>query len=471
MPKVRKWLKKRHYQPSFAIKSLVTQQPAAATIQFDDVSEQHLVPYDENLLERSRTQWQFGDWASLAAIPRDTLQHHPDRAKLALLCAAGHQALGNASAARQHTRLALEWGCGKKLVSQILISGVYHTLGRAAAVSGQDYRSLQQFEKAVATVMPNSDVHLLGHARSVRELVQLGMLPQAIGYVSSARNDLSNPRAKLHRDAAHMKVVDLEIDWLRDRVVHHQKEQFLKSKKITSGPTTPPQQNNTAPKPAPTAPGDAKKYYGLHGLDRKLEAYVDYDDGYFVELGANDGIAQSNTLHFEKERNWQGILIEPILHNFLKCRQNRSPRNRFFCNACVSFDYGKPHVEMTYSNLMTTPSGLESDIADPVGHAKSGTVYMAGEETVPVLAPAKTLTQVLDEAGAPRVLDLLSLDVEGAEIEVLKGIDHARYQFKYMLIECRDAPKLAAHLKDAGYYLIDKLSQHDFLFASEPHPL
>jgi hypothetical protein len=63
------------------------------------------------------------------------------------------------------------------------------------------------------------------------------------------------------------------------------------------------------------------------------------------------------------------------------------------------------------------------------------------------------------------------LDVEGAEIEVLKGIDHARYQFKYMLIECRDAPKLAAHLKDAGYYLIDKLSQHDFLFASEPHPL
>ncbi len=45
----------------------------------------HPVPYDENLLERARTQWQFGDWASLMKLERDTLQHHPDRAKLALL--------------------------------------------------------------------------------------------------------------------------------------------------------------------------------------------------------------------------------------------------------------------------------------------------------------------------------------------------------------------------------------------------
>lgn len=47
-----------------------------------------LVPYDEKLLKRSRTQWKFGDWASLAALNRETLQHHPDRAKLALLAAA-----------------------------------------------------------------------------------------------------------------------------------------------------------------------------------------------------------------------------------------------------------------------------------------------------------------------------------------------------------------------------------------------
>ena len=50
----------------------------ASPIDHEDV--QNVVPYDETLLERSRTQWQFGDWESLTLLARDTLQHHPDRA-------------------------------------------------------------------------------------------------------------------------------------------------------------------------------------------------------------------------------------------------------------------------------------------------------------------------------------------------------------------------------------------------------
>ena len=53
------------------------------------------------------------------------------------------------------------------------------------------------------------------------------------------------------------------------------------------------------------------KYTGLDQLDRKLEKYVDYDYGYFVELGANDGVTQSNSLYFEKYRKWRGLLVEP----------------------------------------------------------------------------------------------------------------------------------------------------------------
>lgn len=134
-----------------------------------------LVPYDENLLERSRTQWQFGDWASLAALERDTLQHHPDRAKLALLAAAGHSALGKAIEARQFTRLALDWGCSKKLVSQILIAGVHNTLGRVAVVSGQEQRALQHFQASLQVGAPQNDVHLLSQARVNQQLSQLGL--------------------------------------------------------------------------------------------------------------------------------------------------------------------------------------------------------------------------------------------------------------------------------------------------------
>jgi NCAIR mutase (PurE)-related protein len=121
------------------------------------------------------TQWQFGDWASLAAINRDTLQHHPDRAKLVLLVAAGHQALGNAAEARHCTRLALEWGCSKKLVSQILIAGVHNTLGRAAAISGQGPRALKHFQASIATGTPASDIRLLTQARAGEQLKQLGL--------------------------------------------------------------------------------------------------------------------------------------------------------------------------------------------------------------------------------------------------------------------------------------------------------
>jgi Flp pilus assembly protein TadD len=150
-------------------------QSTGATGRIEHETAQHVVPYDENLLERSRTQWQFGDWESLTKLERDTLQHHPDRAKLALLAAAGHLQQGDSQAARQFTRLAQDWGCSKKLISQILISGVHNSLGRAAAVNGQAQRALQHFQSAIQAGAANSEVRLLTEARVSQQLTQLGL--------------------------------------------------------------------------------------------------------------------------------------------------------------------------------------------------------------------------------------------------------------------------------------------------------
>ncbi len=145
-------------------------------MQVVEVQPDHpVVPYDENLLERARTQWQFGDWDSLTKIERDALQHHPDRAKLALLAAAGHLQTGNAGVARQFIRLAHDWGCNKKLVSQILIAGVHNSLGRAAAVTGQQPRAIKHFERAIVTGAPGSDARLLTQARINEQSAQLGL--------------------------------------------------------------------------------------------------------------------------------------------------------------------------------------------------------------------------------------------------------------------------------------------------------
>jgi FkbM family methyltransferase len=208
------------------------------------------------------------------------------------------------------------------------------------------------------------------------------------------------------------------------------------------------------------------KYFSLNQLDRKLEKYVDYNNGYFVELGANDGVTQSNSLYFEKYRNWRGLLVEPAPQNFLKCRQNRGGRNSIYCAACVSFDYGQEFVRIAYSNLMSTPVSLESDIQDPRAHAKLGDQFLGSGETVFEFgAVARTLNSLLLDADAPKLIDFLSLDVEGAELEVLKGVDHQVFRFRYVLVECRDFSRLNAFLEKQGYHFVEKLSEQDYLFA------
>jgi len=156
-----------------------------------------MVAYDENLLERSRMQWQFGEWASLDKLDRDTLQNHPDRARLAMLAAAAHLQQGDAQAARQFTRLAQEWGCNKKLISQLLISGVYNSLGRAAAGSWQTQRAIRHFESAIEIGSAKNERRILARARIWSQLEQIRHSTVGINYPYLQANHLSHSRQTL----------------------------------------------------------------------------------------------------------------------------------------------------------------------------------------------------------------------------------------------------------------------------------
>lgn len=163
----------------------------------------HVVPYDENLLERARTQWQFGDWISLAQLDRNTLQHHPDRAKLALLAAAGRLQTSNNSEAKDYIRLAQDWGVSKKIISQILIAGVHNSIARAACIGGQQQRALEHFDKAIMIGTPGSDRRLITQDRINEQHKQLGLPTLTLATTSATPTFAKRPAFKVTTLATH----------------------------------------------------------------------------------------------------------------------------------------------------------------------------------------------------------------------------------------------------------------------------
>ena len=95
---------------------------------------------------------------------------------------------------------------------------------------------------------------------------------------------------------------------------------------------------------------------GLNELDRKLEKYLDYDNGFFIEVGGNDGFNQSNTYYLEKFRDWQGILVEGIPELYHRCSRERTI-SKVFNYALVADDFKEPYVTMKYAGLMSMVQG------------------------------------------------------------------------------------------------------------------
>ena len=212
------------------------------------------------------------------------------------------------------------------------------------------------------------------------------------------------------------------------------------------------------------------KYWGLDNLDKNLIEIIGKEHGFFVELGANDGISYSNTKHLEMFLGWHGVLVEPYPANFKKLAKTRSGQTHSFKAACVSFDFPRSQMELTYSNLMTIAMEGSSDIKDRKLHAESGRRWLKRHEKInPFVAPARTLSSILDEANAPNKIDLLSLDVEGGELEVLNGVDHKKYRFKWILVESRDEQRILKYLVHLGYKLHSKMTGNDYLFQDDSH--
>jgi FkbM family methyltransferase len=157
-------------------------------------------------------------------------------------------------------------------------------------------------------------------------------------------------------------------------------------------------------------------------------------------------------------------LIEPSPKQFKRLKKFRKGKNLFYNCACVSFDFPRTTIELMYSNLMSVALEGRNDIQDPIAHAIAGEVHSEKEKISTFHAQARTLQSILDESKSPKLIDLLSLDVEGGELEVLRGIDFDRTNFRFIVVETRSINEVRLFLDERNYKEIAQLTHHDFLF-------
>ena len=147
--------------------------------------------------------------------------------------------------------------------------------------------------------------------------------------------------------------------------------------------------------------------------------------GYFVEFGATDGVLLSNTWLLEKHFGWQGICAEPNPKLFERLQQNRGC---ILSPACV---YRTTGERMRF--VLADAYGCLVDLGKYDQHVDKRNAYAAVGDVIDVTTTS--LMDLLDQQEAPAVIDYLSIDTEGSELEILQGIDWSRYQFRCITVE------------------------------------
>lgn len=177
--------------------------------------------------------------------------------------------------------------------------------------------------------------------------------------------------------------------------------------------------------------------------------------GYFLDFGGFEGLLHDNTFYLEKFLGWRGILVEP---NPVPYASACAVRNCITVNAAL-------HRESRKSLQFTDSHGLSSFVE----HIDSDSNATLRREISQKIFNVDTInpTELLDRFNAPELIDYMSLDVEGAELDVLKAFDFDKYKVALLSIEHNHnhekANSIRVHLKKWGYEYVSHFND-DFFF-------
>ena len=182
-------------------------------------------------------------------------------------------------------------------------------------------------------------------------------------------------------------------------------------------------------------------------------------DGIFLDFGGFEGLLHSNTFYLEKFLGWRGLLVEP---NPQPYRSACAVRSCITINAAL---YPESRKSLAFTDSHGFSSLLEHQDGDSNREVRKA--ISDGVLHVDTINP----TELLDRFSAPDYIDYLSLDVEGAELDVIKNIDMDRYHIALMSIEHNHQKEkqeaIRRYLSGYGYLVVEHWN--DDLFYSIDH--
>lgn len=181
-------------------------------------------------------------------------------------------------------------------------------------------------------------------------------------------------------------------------------------------------------------------------------------NGFFLDIGAYDGLTFSNSYFFEKERGWKGICVEPIPSVFKSLQQNRSCT---LVNGAIS----ETEEELSFTHV----TGYSEMLSGIKKYRSSDHIARTNREILENGGTIENITckgynsnNLLDRYGIDKV-DYLSIDIEGGELEVLKSINFSKIDIDLITVENNYNDEEIKHfLKQKGFFYLFKYQSDDF---------
>jgi len=190
-------------------------------------------------------------------------------------------------------------------------------------------------------------------------------------------------------------------------------------------------------------------YYSQSNQDKYLNErlFKNKPGGFYLDIGANDGISYSNTYFFEKELNWFGICVEPISSVYSKLQDSRKSIN---VNGCIA-DFEGEGIFYEVSGYAEMLSGLKSKYDSRHLKRIEDEIKKHGGVLTETTVNCFNLNNLLKKYNIKKI-DYCSIDIEGGELDVLKTIDFDQFDFHSLSIENNyHDVRIYEHMKKNGY--------------------